>query len=108
MSAETYYEEPHVLDSLVSFDEDRSTGELLIKREQYIPDDWMAEVSKQKIDSKHTPAGDFYQVASVPTEVVDALLRDYGFDFMNAPARECLRMLDRYAFDNFITTTKRI
>lgn len=108
MSAETFYEEPKVLDTLVSFDEDRTTNELIIKREQHIPDDWMSDIAKQKIDSKHTPTGDFYQVASVPVEVVDELMRRYGFDFMNAPARECLKMLDRYAFDNFITTTKRI
>lgn len=108
MSAENFYEEPKILDTLVSFDEDRSTGELIIQREQYIPDNWLSEVAKQKVDSKHTPAGDFYQVASVPVEVVDELYRRYGFDFMNAPARECLKMLDRYAYDNFITTTKSI
>lgn len=108
MSADTFFEEPRVLDTLVAFDEDRSTGDLIIKRSQEIDDDWLSDVSTRKIDSKHTPAGDFYQVASVPVAVVDELMRLYGFDFMNAPARECLKMLDRYAFDNFITTTKRI
>lgn len=108
MSAENFFEEPKVLDSLVAFDEDRSTGDLIITRTQDIPDNWLSEVARQKVDSKHTPAGDFYQVASVPVEVVDELYRRYGFDFMNAPARECLKMLDRYAFDNFITTSKRI
>ena len=108
MSAETFFEEPTLLDTLVSFDEDNSTGNLIIKREQYIPDDWMSEIAKIKVDSKHTPAGDFYPVATVPVEIVDELKRRYGFDFMNAPARECLKMLDRYAFDNFILTTKRI
>jgi ABC-type microcin C transport system permease subunit YejB len=108
MSAENFYEEPQVLDSLVSFDEDRSTGELIIQRTQHIPDDWMAEIAKQKVDSVNTRSGDFLHVASVPVEVVDELHRRYGFDFMNAPATECLKMLDRYAFDNFILTNKRI
>ena len=108
MSAETFYEEPKLLDTMVSFDEDRVTNDLIIKREQYIPDDWLAEVAKQKVDSLHTPTGDFYPVASVPVEVVDDLMRTYGFDFMNAPARECLAMLRRYALDKFILTNKRI
>jgi len=108
MSDETFYEEPRVLDTLVSFDQDRVTNDLIITRTQEIPDDFMSALRSQKIDSKHTPTGDFYQVASVPVEVVDELMRRYGFDFMNAPARECLKMLDRYNFDNFITTTKSI
>lgn len=108
MSSETFYEEPTLLNPLVSFDEDLSTGELIIQRTQEIPDDWMADMARQKVDSLNKPAGDFYQVASVPIEVVDELMRRYGFDFMNAPARECLKMLDRYNFDNFILTNKRI
>lgn len=108
MSAETFYQEPQVLDTLISFDEDRVTNELIIKREQHIPDDWLSEVAKQKVDSKNQVAGDFYQVASIPVAVVDDLLRLYGFDVMTAPARETLKMLDRYSFDKFITTNKRI
>jgi hypothetical protein len=108
MSAATFYEEPRVIDTMVSFDEDRSTGELIIKREQHIDDAWMSEISKQKIDSKHTPTGDFYQVASIPVAVVDELLLRYGFDVMTAPVRETLKMLNRYDLDNFITTSKRI
>lgn len=108
MSAETFREEPKVLDSLVSFDEDRTTNELIIKREQYIPDDWLSEIAKEKIDSKNRPTGDFHKVATIPVEVVDELMRRYGFDVFTAPARETLKMLDRYALDNFITTNKRI
>lgn len=108
MSAETYYSEPQVLDTLISFDEDRVTNELIIKREQYIPDDWMSELAKEKIDSKHAPTGDMYRVASIPVAVVDDLLRTYGFDVMTAPVRETLKMLRRYEFDNFITTSKNV
>jgi hypothetical protein len=68
----------------------------------------MSEVAKQKIDSANHKMGDFYHVASVPVEVVDELYRRYGFDFMTAPATECLKMLRRYEFDNFILTNKRI
>jgi ABC-type microcin C transport system permease subunit YejB len=108
MSAETFHEEPQVLDTMVSFDEDRTTNELIIKREQHIPDDWLSEVRKQKVDSANQKAGDFYHVASIPVEVVDELMRRYGFDVMTAPVRETLKMLQRYALDDFILTTKRI
>jgi ABC-type microcin C transport system permease subunit YejB len=108
MSAETFHEEPQFLDTLVSFDEDRTTGELIIKREQEIDDDWLSEVRKQKVDSANQKAGDFYHVASIPVEVVDELMRRYGFDVMTAPVRETLKMLQRYALDDFILTNKRI
>ncbi|MCP1937388.1 ABC-type microcin C transport system permease subunit YejB [Bradyrhizobium japonicum] len=108
MSAETFHEEPQVLDTLVSFDEDRATGELIIKREQEIDDDWLSEIRKQKVDSANQKAGDFYHVAAIPVEVVDELMRRYGFDVMTAPVRETLKMLQRYALDDFILTNKRI
>jgi ABC-type microcin C transport system permease subunit YejB len=108
MSAETFHEEPKVLDTLVSFDEDRTTNELIIKREQHIPDDWLSEVRKQKVDSVNQKANDFYHVASIPVEVCDELKRRYGFDVMTAPVRETLKMLQRYSLDDFILTNKKI
>lgn len=108
MSEETFREEPKVLDTLVSFDNDPSTDDLIIKREQHIPDAWLTEVAKQKVDSANQRAGDFYHVASIPVSVVDDLMLRYGFDVMNAPVRETLKMLQRYALDDFILTNKRI
>ncbi|MGY3589361.1 hypothetical protein [Bradyrhizobium sp. USDA 4350] len=109
MSADTFYEEPQLLDTLVAFDEDRSTGELLIQRTQEIPDDWLADVAKQKVDSVNTRFGDFGHLASIPVEVVDDIYRKYGFDIMSCPsAREILAMLRRYEFDKFILTNKRV
>lgn len=108
MSAETFHEEPKVLDTMVAFDEDHTTNELIIKREQIIPDAWLSEVRKQKVDSKNQKAGDFYHVASIPVEVCDELKRRYGFDVMTAPVRETLKMLQRYALDDFILTNKSI
>jgi hypothetical protein len=108
MSAETFHEEPQVLDSLVAFDEDRSTNELVIKREQHLPDNWLADVARAKVDSARQRTGDFYHVASIPVSVVDDLMVTYGFDVMNAPVRETLAMLKRYELDKFILTNKRI
>lgn len=108
MSAETFYDEPKLIDTLISFDEDRSTNDLLIKREQHIPTDWLSEMAKMKVDSANQRTGDFYHVASIPTAVVDDLMVRYGFDVMNAPVRETMRMLNKYALDHFILTNKRI
>jgi hypothetical protein len=108
MSAETFREEPKVIDTLVSFDNDASTGDLIIKREQHIDEDWLAEIAKLKVDSANQRAGDFYHVASIPVAVVDDLMVRYGFDVMTAPVRETLKMLNRYALDHFILTNKRI
>jgi hypothetical protein len=108
MSAETFHEEPQVLDTLVSFDEDRTTNELIIKREQHIPDDWLSEIRKIKVDSVNRKSGEMLHVAAIPAEVVDELYRLYGFDVMTAPVPETLKMLQRYALDDFILTNKRI
>jgi hypothetical protein len=108
MSAETFREEPKLLDTLISFDNDASTDDLIIKREQHLPDNWLSEIAKEKVDSKRAPTGDFYRVASIPVSVVDDLMVRYGYDVMNSPVRETLKMLDRYALDAFITTNKRI
>lgn len=108
MSAETFHEEPRLLDSLVRFDEDRTTGELIIARSQELPDDWLSEVRKQKVDSANHKMGDFYHVASIPIEVCDELMRRYNFDVFNEPARATLKMLDRLALDDFILTTKKL
>lgn len=108
MSAETFHEEPQLINPLVSFDEDRTTGDLIIQRSQEIPDDWLSEVRNQKVDSVNQKSGDFYHVATVPVEVVDELLRRYGFDVMTAPVRETLKMLKRLSLDDFVLTNKTI
>lgn len=108
MSAETFYQEPQVLDSLVSFHEDRVTNALTVGYEQEIPDDWLAEMARMKVDSVNQTAGELYHVASIPVVVVDDLRIRYGFDVMTAPVRETLRMLNRYALDHFVLTNKRI
>jgi hypothetical protein len=108
MSAETFHEEPKVLDTLVSFDEDRTTNELIIKREQHIPDAFLSDLRKQKIDSVNQKSGEMMHVASIPVEVCDELYRRYGFDVMTAPVAETLKMLQRYDLDVFILTNKRV
>lgn len=107
MSAETFYEEPKLIDELISFDEDMSTGDLIIKREQEIPDWWIADMM-QLHTGKLDKTGDFLHVAAVPVVVADDLLFNYGFDIMSAPIAETVAMLRRYALEKFILTSKRI
>jgi hypothetical protein len=108
MSADTFHEEPKLLDTLVSFDNDAVTDDLIIKREQHLPDQWLSDLRKEKVDSVNRRSGEMLHVASIPVEVCDELFRLYGFDVMTAPVRETLKMLNRYALDAFILTNKRI
>lgn len=108
MSAETFHEEPKLLDTLVSFDNDAATDDLIIRREQHLPDDWLSDLRTAKVDSVNQRSGEMLHVASIPVEVCDELKRLYGFDVMTAPVKETLKMLNRYALDVFIVTNKRI
>lgn len=108
MSAETFREEPRLLDTLVSFDEDRVTGDLIIQREQHLPDEWLSDLRKMKVDSVNQRSGEMLHVAAIPVAVCDELRRVYGFDVMTADVRETIKMLNRYALDVFVITNKRI
>jgi hypothetical protein len=102
--------EPFIHDKLVSFDEDHHNGKqdtLVIKHEQYVPDDHIAALKRDKIDTLHTPTGDFYRVASIPVSLVE-LWKTQGFDIHTEPAQAILARLRKHDLDAFITTRKRI
>lgn len=109
--------EPQVIDSLVSFAEDHSDSaagpQLVIKHTQDIPDDHIAALKREKIDTLHAPAGDLMRVASIPIEVLQKWDRE-GFHFEQEIAggtKGVLRVLNRLraeSLDAFITTNKRI
>jgi len=95
-------------DAEVSFDQDRSTNDLIIKHHQYIPDDFIAGLKADKMDSVRQKSGDMMLALSVPVEVIQDMQRLYGFDAMNAPIKEVRAMLERMQLDAFIATNKRI
>jgi hypothetical protein len=103
-----FYEEPTVLDSLVSFDQNDADEKLIIKRTQEIDETFLKDLADKRLASTNDRANDFYHVASIPVEVVDELLRRYGFDVLTAPVRETLAMLRRLDLDKFLATQKRI
>jgi hypothetical protein len=105
MSAETFYEEPQLLDTLVSFDEDMSTGELIIKREQEIPDWWLTWPSSKQASSNKT--GDFLTSPQCRwrSSMTSVQLRLRRHDRTRALRRST--MLRKYALEKFILTNKR-
>jgi hypothetical protein len=111
MSNTTAPVQPQVIDKLVSFDEDYSDStagtRLVIKHTQEIPDEHIAALKRDKIDTLHTPTGDFYRVASIPVSVVE-YLQSIGFDISQEPIQATLKMLRKLQMDAFITTNKRI
>jgi hypothetical protein len=108
MAQETFYEEPKLINSLVSYDQDADGKNLYVNTSQEIPDEFLRAQADKRLASTNARASDFYEVASIPIAVVDHLLTHYGFDVMTAPVRDTLAMLKRYELDQFISTQKRI
>jgi hypothetical protein len=108
MSKETFFEEPQLINSLISFDQDADGKTLYIKNTQEIPDWFLAQQAEKRLASTNNRASDFYEVAEIPISVVDHLLAHYGFDVMTASVPESLKMLKRYEMDVFLSTMKTI
>ncbi len=97
-------EQVRTYEKLVSF-ENAPGGDLVIKNEQYIPDEFISTLRKERADSLHTPAGEFHRVASIPTAVVDKWYRE-GFDIQREPIQATLKRLRQEQLDAFITSNK--
>lgn len=95
-------------DQEVDFGQDRSTNDLVIKRHQYIPDDFVAALKAAKMDSANTRSGEMLHVCSIPTSVIDDLKRLYNYDAMEEPIRQTIKLLKALHMDAFILTDKQI
>jgi hypothetical protein len=90
------------IEKLVSF-ETAPGGDLVIKHEQYIPDEFISDLRREREDSLSTPAGEFHRVLSIPTALAD----EWGMEFiMNAPIGEIKKRLQKAQLDAFITSNK--
>ena len=98
--------EPYVIDQHVAFDEDRSTGHVIIKRSQEIPDDFVAALKAGKMDSVNTPSGEMMHTMCIPVSVIDDIKRLYDFDAMEQPQHRTAAMLRKLGMDAFIVTNK--
>lgn len=96
--------QPQVIEKLVSFHNDVGGG-LVVKHEQYIPDEFVSSLRREREDSLSTPAGEFHRVASIPTGVVDKWIKE-GFDINVEPIKEILKRLRKEQIDGFITSNK--
>jgi hypothetical protein len=81
------------IEKLVSF-ETAPGGDLVIKHEQYIPDEFISDLRREREDSLSTPAGEFHRVLSIPTALADA------------PIGEIKKRLQKAQLDAFITSNK--
>jgi hypothetical protein len=101
-------QQPNIIEKLVSFEDAPGVGPnagLIIKEEQFIPDEFMSALRREREDSIHTPAGEFHRLCSIPTAVVDKWTRE-GFDIHRAAPREILRRLRNEQLDGFICSNK--
>lgn len=102
------YDQTPVFDSVTDFDQSDSAGSLIIKKHQYIPDDFISDLKSNKMDSRNTPCGEMLHVCSIPVSVIEWLKEVHHFDAMNEPIRRTIVMLQSLGMDAFITTDKRI
>jgi len=93
-----------IIDKLVSFDT-APGGDLVIKHEHYIPDEFISSLKLEKADSISTPAGNFHRVCSIPLGAVDQMVKE-GIDLYRSPIRDIMRWLRKHDADAFITTNK--
>jgi hypothetical protein len=93
-------------DAEVSFDQDRSTNDLIIRHHQYIPDNFISDLKSNKMASASERSGDMMLALSVPVSVIEEMQSKYGFDAMTAKISDVRKMLQRLHLDAFIATNK--
>lgn len=96
-------------DQLVQFDNDKSTGDLLINRTQEIPGEFLDHLQLMRANSIQTPMGEMHCACVVPTTVIEQWKRE-GFDAMDPSVsiEDVMRRLRKQELDNFIATQRRI
>jgi hypothetical protein len=95
-----------LLDTVVDFhDPIGNDGQLVIKREQEIPADWVSDLKRDKIDADHQKMGEFVRVAAIPTIFYEELLRE-GRDIEQMSLKELVNLLKARGLDAFLTTNK--
>jgi hypothetical protein len=95
-------------DAEVSFDQDRSTNDLIIKRHQYIPDNFISDLKAHKIDSYRRPSGELLHMCAIPVAVIEDLKEFHHFDCMQEKLPAIIKKLKELGLDAFITSDKQI
>jgi hypothetical protein len=97
-------------EQLIRFEEDYSDPEgtrLVIAHEQDIPDDWVSDLKRQKIDPNHSREGEFMHFATIPVVFWEQMIKE-GVDVNRASAKDIVGWLRKKQLDAFITTNKRV
>ena len=100
-------ETPLIHDARVDFDEDRSTGGLIIKHSQEIPDDLRTANIDKRITMQERREGEMMHVAAIPVAFVEKWQRE-GYDVFKEPIKKTVQKLKAEALDDFLTTNKRV
>lgn len=98
---------PLLHDTQVTFHDDPMSDKLGFINTQHIPDDFIASLKREKMDSARRPAGDFLLMCSIPVSVVEDL-KNHGYDVAKEPIKDTIRMLKLFGLDAFITSDKQI
>lgn len=93
-------------EKLVDFDT-AVGGDLLIKHTQEIPEDYISQLKRDKINADHNRAGEFERVASIPVVIVEKWLRE-GFDIDKESIGAIVKRLRDEHLDAFITTNRQV
>ncbi len=82
---------------------------LVVKKEQLITDRFLQHTADMRHASSSARAGEFHEVAAIPTVVVEQWLRE-GFDITakGVTAHEIVTRLRRDNLTAFLTTNKRV
>jgi hypothetical protein len=97
-----------LLDKRVTCHDDPSTDQLGFVHTQVIPDWFLKQLRDEKLDSLHTPTGNFDRMACIPVVVADQLLREFKHDINLEPIQKTLSLLRRLGLDVFITSNKAL
>jgi hypothetical protein len=97
-----------MFDTQVDFDQDRSNNDLIIKRHQYIPDNFIDALKSDKMDSYRRPSGDMLHMCAIPVSVIEDLKEFHQFDCMNEKLPAIIKKLKQLGLDAFITSDKQI
>jgi hypothetical protein len=88
--------------------EDVPGGGLIIRKDQVITPEFLAECAEKRNSTERT--GWLHEVAEVPTMLVEVWARQ-GFDIVNdrnIKARDIVKRLKAEGLDDFLTTNKRV
>lgn len=98
----------NLIDTRTSFhDALHDTDQLLIKRVQEIPQDWLDQLAESRKASTQGKMGNFHRFASIPVGIYEKWLNE-GFDARKEKPAAIIAKMKREGLDYFLTTDRRL